>query len=94
MGEVTLRGELVCQDATEAAVVARLLPGHVALTRAEPGCRAFEVEAGGTPLVWRVAERYADPDAFRAHQARTADSEWGRATLGIERRYTIDGLDG
>jgi hypothetical protein len=42
-------------------------------------------------LVWQVEERFRDADAFRAHQERVRASEWGHATAGIERRYTVEG---
>lgn len=90
MSQVRLTGTLVCADAEEAAVVSRHLAQHVRLTRAEPGCRSFEVSATADPLVWQVAELFYDEASFAAHQRRVADSEWGRATAGIERRYTIE----
>ncbi len=90
---VTLGGLLVCRDVEESELVAALLPAHVARTRAEPGCLRFEVDATDDPLVWTVAERFSDATSFRAHQARVAASDWGRATAAIERRYTVSGLD-
>jgi len=85
---VHLSGYLVCGTEAEAATVARHLPRHVALTRAEEGCVRFEVTRTEDPLVWRVEEQFRDDAAFRAHQQRARDSEWGVATAGIERRYT------
>ena len=67
-------------------------PQHIALTRAEPGCLAFDVVASAVTGVWDVAERFADEASFRAHQERVSASEWGAATAGIERRYTVRGL--
>ncbi|HLS15924.1 MAG TPA: antibiotic biosynthesis monooxygenase [Beutenbergiaceae bacterium] len=90
---VHLDGELVCRDPQEAAVVARHLPRHTDLTRAEAGCVSFEVTATDDPLVWRVQEHFTDGDSFRAHQHRSARSQWGQVTAGIERRYTVTGLD-
>ncbi|MFY0408668.1 putative quinol monooxygenase [Solicola sp. PLA-1-18] len=92
MSGVHLTGRLVCADPDEARVVAGHLEQHVALTRAEPGCLSFHVEPTPDPLVWTVAEHFADAASFAAHQARVAASEWGRATAGIERRYTVEGL--
>ena len=86
---VTLQGTLVCSNEAEAAVVRRHLPQHVFLTRQEPGCLSFEVEASENPLVFHVAERFVDRAAFQAHQARAAASEWGRAITKIERDYVI-----
>ncbi|HHU39108.1 MAG TPA: antibiotic biosynthesis monooxygenase [Propionibacterium sp.] len=81
---------MVCATPSEAEIVKRHLPRHVELTRAEPGCLHFEVWPVPGQLVWTVSERFVDGAAFGAHQRRVADSEWGRATQGIERRYTIE----
>lgn len=89
MTAVELRGRLVCRTADEAAVVVRELPRHIELTRAEPGCVRFVVERTDDPLVWNVSERFADQDAFDAHQERVRVSSWGLATVGIERDYVI-----
>ncbi|UKA63381.1 putative quinol monooxygenase [Arthrobacter sp. FW306-04-A] len=92
MTGVHLTGQLVCGDIGEVAAVVRHLASHVALTRAEAGCISFCVSRTESPFVWQVDERFRDAAAFKAHQDRVASSEWGRATAGIERRYTIDGL--
>lgn len=93
MTKVHLSGELICADATQAAAVTAHLDRHITLTRAEPGCESFEVTPGDASGTWRVDEWFVDAAAFAAHQARVAESEWGRATAGIERRYAIEGLD-
>jgi quinol monooxygenase YgiN len=92
MPEVTLTGELVCSTESQAETVAKYLPLHLELTRAEEGCLSFEVTQTGKPLIWQVEERFRDAQAFRAHQERVAASEWGSATAGIERRYTVTGM--
>ncbi|WP_423184603.1 putative quinol monooxygenase [Arthrobacter sp. NyZ413] len=92
MTEVHLSGQLVCSDTNELAAVVLHLPNHVALTRAEAGCISFHVSRTGNPLVWQVEERFRDAEAFHAHQHRATNSDWGRATAGIERRYTVEGL--
>jgi quinol monooxygenase YgiN len=89
---VYLSGQLVCRNNNQVAVVVQHLDRHVTLTRAEPGCVSFSVTPTGDPLVWKVDEHFSDPHAFRLHQERVAGSIWGRATAGIERRYTIVGL--
>jgi len=86
---VILTGQLVCTNDEEAVIVARCLPRHVQLTRAEPGCISFVVRRIGS-LIWQVDERFVDAKAFESHQKRSAVSDWGRATVGIERRYTIE----
>jgi quinol monooxygenase YgiN len=92
MNVVELTGELVCKTADEAETVVRCLPQHVELTRTEPGCLYFEVAATDDPMIWAVDERFANQDALEVHQERVAGSEWGRATVSIERRYSVKGL--
>ncbi|QJU52693.1 antibiotic biosynthesis monooxygenase [Herbiconiux sp. KACC 21604] len=87
--EVLLTGKLVCRDAADAGIVAALLPEHIELTRAEPGCLSFEVTATDDPLVWAVEERFASEDAFAAHQARVGASSWGRNTAAVGRHYEV-----
>ena len=90
---VRLNGFLVCKNSAELAAVQQHLPQHIALTRTEAGCIAFTVTPTADPMVWQVAETFANNAAFHTHQQRVRDSVWGRATAGIERRYTITGLE-
>lgn len=92
MRKVHLSGQLVCRDQDQVVVVTEHLSDHVARTRAEHGCISFNVTSTDDPLVWQVDECFQDSSAFKAHQDRVAESAWGRATTGIERRYAIDGL--
>lgn len=94
MSEVHVSGRLVCESEAEAARVTQHLPGHIELTRAEPGCLSFEVTATDEDGVWNVDERFVDAAAFYAHQQRAAQSTWGQSTVGITREYTVTGLDG
>lgn len=89
MTAVELRGRLACKTEDEAAAVTRELPQHIELTRAEPGCPLFVVERTADPLVWSVYERFANQKAFDTHQERVRASDWGLATIGIEREYVI-----
>ena len=82
----------MCKTAAEARIVAVHLPDHIERSRSEPGCLAFSVAPTDDPLVWSVEEEFEDRTAFERHQQRAARSEWGLATAGIERRYTIRGL--
>lgn len=93
MTEVSLTGRLVCATQDEAERVRESLPAHIALTRAESGCLSFEVTQTADPLVWSVAERFVDANAFKAHQARAAASDWAVQTAGIARDYTIVGME-
>lgn len=89
MTVIELKGRLICESDEEVETVSRYLPRHIELTRAEVGCLHFEVVQTEDPLVWFVAERFADQSAFDAHQKRVKASDWGRATARIERDYVI-----
>jgi quinol monooxygenase YgiN len=91
-GHVILTGHIdVPADRLDAIRAA--LPDHIRLTLAEPGCLGFEVrESHGTPGRFEVRERFADAQAFRAHQARVQSSDWGRISAGLPRHYTVTGL--
>jgi quinol monooxygenase YgiN len=91
MSKVHLSGQLVCRDQAQAAVVAEHLSDHVARTRAERGCLSFSVTSTDDPMVWQVEECFQNSSALKSHQDRVAGSSWGRATVGIERHYLIDG---
>lgn len=89
MSPVKLSGQLVCANDEEVAVVEQHLPLHKQLSRAESGCTMFVVRQTENPRVWQVDEAFADEAAFVAHQRRVANSAWGSATAGIERRYSV-----
>ncbi|GAB4387281.1 putative quinol monooxygenase [Albidovulum sp.] len=87
---VTVTGFLLCRSLEEADRVAALLPEHVRLSRAEPGCLRFEVlRSHADPTRFAVSEAFADRDAFEAHQARAAATIWAKGTKGIPRDYVI-----
>jgi quinol monooxygenase YgiN len=87
---IRLRGQLRCMTETEAEAVRRHAPDHVRLTRAEPGCLSFAIDATDDPLVFEVLESFRDRAAFDAHQARTRESAWFEATRGILRDFRIE----
>lgn len=93
MSQVVLSGVLVCAADAQVATVQRLLGRHIELTRAELGCVSFTVEQTADPYVWQVDEVFTDEAAFSRHQERALASEWGQGTAGIERRYTVEGLN-
>ena len=80
---------LICSTADDAAVVSALLPDHVSLSRAEPGCLTFSVTPTDSPLVWTLDETFADRDAFDAHQTRTRTSVWYRVTAHLPRNFLV-----
>lgn len=70
------------------------LPGHIALTRAEPGCLSFHVEEDpNTAGRFNVAERFTDRASFEAHQTRMKASNWATITAGIPRHYNVVEVD-
>ncbi|WP_347309842.1 putative quinol monooxygenase [Defluviimonas sp. SAOS-178_SWC] len=90
MPRVILSGFLRCRTLEEADRVSVLLPEHIRLTRAEPGCLRFEVlRSHSDPTCFAVTEAFRDREAFETHQARAAGTIWARATKGIPREYEI-----
>ena len=93
-GEVSLTGRLVCRTPVDLMAVLEHAGDHIAASRAEPGCLQFDLVQTEDPMVWSLAERFCDVPAYRAHQARTGSSDWGKATAGIERAgYDRRGID-
>lgn len=89
MALVRLQGRLICATPEERRTVLTHLPLHMRLTLREPGCLFFDIAQDDDPLVFRVSEGFASPEAFEAHQTRTQTSDWGRATQRIRRDYAL-----
>lgn len=89
---ITLTGQLICTNATEADLVREHLPEHVRLTREEPGCLSFNIRPTADPLVWQVDEAFTDRAAFETHSSRTRASAWHKATAHVKRDFRITGL--
>jgi quinol monooxygenase YgiN len=88
-GTVRLSGALICASQEERDIIAAHLSEHVRLTRLETGCLSFTVTQSDDPMIWTVAERFTDEQAFASHQVRTRASTWGSATKAIRRDYEI-----
>lgn len=86
---IQLSGKLICKTLDESESVRRFLPEHIRLTKNEPGCVSFEVQATSDPLIWTVEELFADQKSFDAHQKRTKKSRWAVETATILREYEI-----
>ncbi len=87
MPNVILRGFILVPD-TDLHAVRRELPLHLAQTRAEPGCRVFDVTPHPhDPNRFDVYEEFASEAAYEAHQARMKGSRWGRVTARVDRHY-------
>ncbi|WP_022706724.1 GNAT family N-acetyltransferase [Paracoccus zeaxanthinifaciens] len=84
---VALTGRLTCADAGQMMTALNLLPDHVTLSRAESGNLRFDLWQDDDPLVWHLSELFRDGAAFEAHQARTADSPWGRESTQFARDF-------
>ncbi|ARE38271.1 Arginase/agmatinase/formimionoglutamate hydrolase [Rhodovulum sp. P5] len=70
------------------------LPEHIRLSRAEPDCLCFDIiEDPDVPGHFNVYEEFTDADALRAHRRRCDSSNWGWVSRGIDRRYTVTGLN-
>jgi quinol monooxygenase YgiN len=87
-GAVRLTGTIRCAP-DEAERLRAAIPEHVALTRAEPGCVAFDIRATPDPCAFEVSERFRDAAAFEAHQARTRASAWWLITGHMPRDFEI-----
>lgn len=85
---IALTGRLICADTAQMLTALGHLPDHSRLSRAEPGNLRFDLAQGDDPLIWTLSELFADEAAFAAHQARTRDSDWGRASGDIRRDFT------
>ncbi|MDO5527961.1 MAG: GNAT family N-acetyltransferase [Paracoccus sp. (in: a-proteobacteria)] len=88
MDLISLTGRLTAHDDSEARLARALLPGHIAASRAEPGCLRFDVtEDAADPRAWHLRELFVDADAFEAHGARARQSEWGAKSAGLGRDF-------
>lgn len=89
LGNVVLEGYIdVPTDRLEA--VSNALSQHIALTRAEMGCRFFDVSSDQSiEGRFNVHEIFVDRAAFDLHQQRAGSSPWAEMTVGIERHYVV-----
>ena len=90
MGKVTVAGFLIADTLADADRAAALLPEHIRLSRAEPGCLRFEVvRSQSDPVRFALFEVFRDDAALAAHQARTRASVWWEQTQALKREFTI-----
>ncbi len=89
MSKIILQGYIILPEAERDNITAAL-PGHISLTRQEPGCLIFEVTPDhDNPEKFYVYEEFNDQQAFDQHQKRVKQSLWGKITGKVERHYTI-----
>ena len=88
---IRVTGRLICTTQADAEIVRAMLPDHIRLSRAEPGCLSFNVTTSADPLVWELDESFLDRAAFEAHQSRTRASAWFKATAHLVRDFKVEG---
>lgn len=86
---ILVTGRLICATQADAEIVRTMLPEHIRLSRAEPGCLTFSVTPSADPLIWLLDESFVDRAAFEAHQARTRASAWFAATRALKREVRV-----
>lgn len=92
MSKVTLSGYIMVEE-SDLAVVRDALPMHIAATRAEQGCLVFNVNEYKLELGrFDVYEEFDSSEAFKYHQQRVRESEWGTITKNVARHYTVEGF--
>ncbi len=90
---VILKGFIEVPRADRDRVIAQL-DQHIRLTRAEPGCLKFEINAWeNNPFCFDVEEEFVDSQAYWFHQQRLKGSTWATATGNVKRDYTVKGLE-
>ena len=87
MSQVTLAGFLVCRSLEEADRVSQLLPEHIRLTRAEPGCLRFDIlRDNDDPCKFFFCEVYRDEAARLSHRDTPQFGMWMEfAAKGLDR---------
>lgn len=85
---VALGGRLICADRGQMLTALTGLPAHIEASRAEPGCLRFDIWQDDDPMVWHLAELFADEAAFAAHQDRMRGSDWGAMSAALTRDFT------
>ncbi|MCA0045013.1 putative quinol monooxygenase [Celeribacter litoreus] len=87
MSKILVTGTMTC-DPSEVDAVLSLLPVHIKLTRAEPGCLQFDLwQDEVRPTEFHVTEVFRSEAAFEAHQERMRNSDWFRVTGHMERDF-------
>lgn len=87
MAKILLTGTMTCAP-DEVDHVLALLPEHIRLSRAEPGCLQFDLwQDEVRPTEFHVTEVFRDARAFEAHQDRTQSSDWWRVTHHMARNF-------
>ena len=92
LSQITLKGFILVSKGDLSAVL-RELPNHIALTRKEKGCLAFEVLQDSDDIYrFNVYEVFVDQKAFEQHQSRVKNTTWVEITINVERHYKTSEL--
>ncbi|PTQ71934.1 quinol monooxygenase YgiN [Celeribacter persicus] len=87
VSKILLTGTMTCAP-EEVEHVLALMPEHIRLSRAEPGCLQFDLwQDEVRPTEFHVTEVFRDAYAFDAHQDRTRSSDWFRVTGHMHRDF-------
>ncbi len=71
-------------------IIAQALPRHIELSRQEPGCLRFDIEADEQIAGrYHIHEVFKTPADFKAHQNRCDTSPWAAAIKGLDGCYLI-----
>ncbi len=88
-GKVIARGT-VTVPADELDAITPLIAEHIRLSRAEPGCIAFDISPSPhDPFLFHVAQEFIDRDAFAAHTDRTRASVWWAKSQHLTRDIRV-----
>lgn len=87
--KVILKGYILV-PLEELSQIQQHLPKHIELTKKEAGCLTFSVtQSQNEPRRFDVYEEFVDEAAFKHHQQRVENSQWGRVTERVERHYQV-----
>jgi len=86
---IRLSGQLICWDTDDLALLSAHLSEHIHLSRAERGCKSFDITPTGRPLIWAIDETFVDRASFEAHKTRTRSSIWWQKASHTERRFQV-----
>jgi len=91
LSKIILKGYVLVTD-SDLATVKRELANHIYLTRQEEGCLVFEVSQDNKNINrFNVYEEFVSQDAFKWHQQRLRNTEWGKVSSKLEKHYKISG---
>ncbi|MCU4675903.1 antibiotic biosynthesis monooxygenase [Catenovulum sp. 2E275] len=93
MHKVILTGYIIVPE-HELEMIKQALAEHIKLTRNEAGCEQFNVTQNSQQSQrFEVHEIFSSQAAFDAHQLRVKNSDWGRASVNVERHYHIEKVE-